>query len=158
MATQQDDARSWSDFVELRKLLFEREFQELETLRTSQGPPEISSETLSDALPPAIVRASRKDSKLAQSLTPIVEEALDGSIKRHPQKIVEAIFPGNRPGHPPLNQREPHRDGPVVQFGAGPRVLVTGASGGESRPSRRAVLSPRSRSATASSTGWNRSS
>ena len=93
MANRQDDTQSWSDFVELRKLLFEREFQELETLRTQQGTPEISPETLSDALPPAIVRGARKDNKLAQSLTPIVEEALDGSIKRHPQKIVEAIFP-----------------------------------------------------------------
>ncbi len=83
---------------QLRHLILEREQCALETLREEVDhlrtrPHSLSPHEVSDVLPDAIMRRTGQDHQLARALAPTVEEAIQTSVKRDPQPLVDAIFP-----------------------------------------------------------------
>jgi len=93
MSTGRDRAQNWADWIELRRLLFEEELEESRKQKEGTQAPKLAPEDVSELLPDAIVHSSKQDTKLSKALAPIIEDSLDTSIKRDPQKIVDAIFP-----------------------------------------------------------------
>ena len=91
--TPEDEA-----LAQLRSLLFGPEQKRLSALQEElgalkQGTIEIHAQDLSEILPDAVALRPKPDKKLTQALMPTVEASLDTSIKRDPQRIVDAISP-----------------------------------------------------------------
>ena len=83
---------------ELRRLILNREQRELESLREdvehlTKRPHALTPDEVSDVLPDAIVRRTGQDRQLARALSSTVEEAIQTSVKKDPQPLVDAIFP-----------------------------------------------------------------
>ena len=84
--------------AELRNLILNPEQQQLASLRQDleyleKHPSELTPEELSDVLPEAIVHRSNQDKQLSKALAPTVEEAIQASVRKNPQPLVDAIFP-----------------------------------------------------------------
>lgn len=83
---------------ELRRLILNREQRELESLREdvehlAKRPHGLTPDEVSDVLPDAIIRRTGQDRQLARALSSTVEEAIQTSVKKDPQPLVDAIFP-----------------------------------------------------------------
>ena len=50
-------------------------------------------EDVSRVLPEAVTLRSRRDKKVTEALLPTVEEAIDISVKKNPQTLIDALFP-----------------------------------------------------------------
>lgn len=53
----------------------------------------VGSEELSEVLPEAVTRSSKKDSQLSEATLPVVEENIRESVIRNPKVLAEALFP-----------------------------------------------------------------
>ena len=81
-------------FTELRRLLVGPEQQEIHNLRERLRQQEILlPEDVSRVLPEAVTLRSRRDKKVTEALLPTVEEAIDISVKKNPQTLIDALFP-----------------------------------------------------------------
>jgi OOP family OmpA-OmpF porin len=78
---------------ELRHLLLEPEQTQIVRLQERLADPRYNADEVSRVLPEAITLRASKDRQLTNSLMPTVEDALNVSVKRNPQKIVDVIFP-----------------------------------------------------------------
>ncbi len=78
---------------ELRGLLLAPEQAHITGLQRRLDDLQIPAEKVSLVLPEAINQRSKKDKQLTTALLPTVEEAISVSVKRDPQRLVDAIFP-----------------------------------------------------------------
>lgn len=81
------------DLAELRHLLLGQEQSQLGHLQERLDNPVLHAHEVSDVLAEAIFLRARQDDKLAKSLMPIVEDAIQTSVQKNPQVLVEALFP-----------------------------------------------------------------
>ncbi|HEY0546420.1 MAG TPA: OmpA family protein [Pyrinomonadaceae bacterium] len=79
---------------ELRRLLVGPEQQEIHDLRERLNQQEsLLPEDVSRVLPEAVTLRTRRDKKVTEALLPTVEEAIDISVKKNPQTLIDALFP-----------------------------------------------------------------
>lgn len=81
------------ELSELRGLLLAPELTQLTDLRERLDNPARYAQDVSRVLPEALALRSSKDNKLTNALMPTVEEAIGISVKKNPQRLVDAIFP-----------------------------------------------------------------
>ncbi len=105
MASPQQKARSSSasngkprgpvsDFDRLRALLTQEERERLDALESRLDDGGTRSLEMSRSLVSAVVETSERDAAaLAMAMTPTVESALERSVKRNPQPLIDAVFP-----------------------------------------------------------------
>jgi OOP family OmpA-OmpF porin len=80
--------------TELRRLLVGPEQEEINNLRERLRQQEkLLPEDVSRVLPEAVTLRSRQDKKVTEALLPAVEEAIDISVKKNPQTLIDALFP-----------------------------------------------------------------
>lgn len=81
------------DLSELRGLLLAPEQIQLSNLQERLDNPVRHADDVSRVLPSALTLSLKRDNKLASALMPTVEEAIGVSVKKNPQRLVDAIFP-----------------------------------------------------------------
>ncbi|MFY9608986.1 MAG: OmpA family protein [Blastocatellia bacterium] len=81
------------DLSELRGLLLAPEQIQLSKLQERLDNPVRRADDVSRVLPSALTLSLNRDNKLASALMPTVEEAIGVSVKKNPQRLVDAIFP-----------------------------------------------------------------
>ena len=81
------------ELAELRGLLLAPEQIKLNDLQERLDNPARYAADMSRALPGAVALSSSKDNKLTKALMPSVEAAIGVSVKKNPQRLVDAIFP-----------------------------------------------------------------
>ncbi|HSO74593.1 MAG TPA: OmpA family protein [Blastocatellia bacterium] len=81
------------DLSELRGLLLAPEQIQLGKLQERLDNPARRADDVSRVLPSAFTLSLNRDNKLANALMPTVEEAIGVSVKKNPQRLVDAIFP-----------------------------------------------------------------
>ena len=93
--TKQNNHPAHQDsLTELRRLLVGPEQQEIHNLRERLRQQEnLLPEDVSRVLPEAVTLRSRRDKKVTEALLPTVEEAIDISVKKNPQTLIDALFP-----------------------------------------------------------------
>ncbi|HKF44464.1 MAG TPA: OmpA family protein [Thermoanaerobaculia bacterium] len=79
--------------VELRGLLLAAEKKDVTQIQERLDDPQSRAEDISHVLPEAIAIRSRRDRDLTDSLLPAVEEAIGISVRRHPDVLVDGLFP-----------------------------------------------------------------
>jgi outer membrane protein OmpA-like peptidoglycan-associated protein len=79
--------------AELRSLLLGQAEAQLAEVHERLFDPHRQLKEISNVLPDAIAVRSRQDDKLTTALSPTVSAALERSIRRNPQPLVDAIFP-----------------------------------------------------------------
>jgi len=77
--------------AELRELLVGQELEDLASVQDRLSDPAKRAEDLAQVLPAAIKAAKGKN--LRDSLEPIIERTLHSSVREHPEKLVDAIYP-----------------------------------------------------------------
>jgi OOP family OmpA-OmpF porin len=80
-------------FDTLRDLLVGPERRDLEDLRRRLEAAGLTTEQIAEHLPEAIALRAARDEKLARSLSPTIEGAIQESVRRRPEKIASAIYP-----------------------------------------------------------------
>ncbi len=80
------------DLNALRDLLLAPEQRQIEELKSRLNA-SAQAEAMSEALPQAVERASSRDARFADSITPVVESALKKSVRRDPTVLTDAVFP-----------------------------------------------------------------
>jgi outer membrane protein OmpA-like peptidoglycan-associated protein len=78
---------------ELRGLLLAADHGQVVKLQERLDDPQSRAEDVSRVLPEAIAIRSREDRTLTDSLLPTVEEAIGISVRRHPEVLVDGLFP-----------------------------------------------------------------
>jgi OOP family OmpA-OmpF porin len=78
---------------ELRHLLIGPEQTQLIKLQQRLDDPQLYAQDVSRALPGAIALRQTPDPELTSALLPTVEEAIQVSVKKDPQTLVDALFP-----------------------------------------------------------------
>src|SRR5262245_24231172 len=78
---------------ELRGLLLAAPKQEVVQIQERLDDPQARAEDVSRVLPEAIALRSGRDRDLTDSLLPAVEEAIGVSVRRHPEVLVDGLFP-----------------------------------------------------------------
>lgn len=81
------------ELSELRGLLIAPEQVQLNDLQERLDNPARYAEDVSRILPAALTLSSNRDNKLTSALMPSVEAAIGVSVKKNPQRLVDAIFP-----------------------------------------------------------------
>ena len=81
------------ELSELRGLLLAPEQTQLSSLQERLDNPARHAEDISRVLPDAFTLSLRRSKKLSNALMPTVEEAIGVSVKKNPQRLVDAIFP-----------------------------------------------------------------
>ncbi len=80
--------------AELRRLLIGPEQQEINDLRERLEHQEaLLPEDVSRVLPEAVRLRTSRDKKVTEALLPTVEEAIDISVRKNPQTLIDALFP-----------------------------------------------------------------
>jgi OOP family OmpA-OmpF porin len=92
--TAEDNGESSSDELStLRDLLLAPEQTQLTDLQERLDNPVRYAEDVSRILPNAVALSLNRDDKLASALMPTVESSIGISVKKNPQRLVDAIFP-----------------------------------------------------------------
>src|SRR5215813_9506722 len=78
---------------ELRHLIIGPEQSQLRQLQERLDNLRVRSEDVSQVLPEAVLHRSHQDNQLSHALLPIVEEAIQSSVRENPRTLVEALFP-----------------------------------------------------------------
>jgi hypothetical protein len=77
--------------AELRELLVGQELKDLAGVQAMLADPAKRAEDLAQFLPAALKAA--KANSLRDALEPLIEKTLHSSVRNHPQKLVDAIYP-----------------------------------------------------------------
>ncbi len=81
------------EFDELRSLLIGPELNQVRRLQQRLDDPVQYARDVSRVLPDAVKLRTDRDDKLTRAIMPSVEEAISVSVKKNPQRLVDAIFP-----------------------------------------------------------------
>ncbi len=79
--------------AELRSLLLGPAERQLADVHARLADPQRQLKEVSRVLPAAVAVRARQDDELTEALAPTVAQALDRSVRRNPQPLVDAIFP-----------------------------------------------------------------
>jgi outer membrane protein OmpA-like peptidoglycan-associated protein len=82
-----------SEIEELRQLITGPERLRIDQIKDRLDDPETLAREISHILPEAILLRSSKDDKIAKSIGPTVEKAIESSIKKNSKVLVDALFP-----------------------------------------------------------------
>src|SRR5215510_5113442 len=88
-----DPASDDENVAELRSLLLGQAELQLAEVHERLFDPHRQLKEISNVLPDAIAVRSRQDDELTTALSPTVSAALERSVRKNPQPIVDAIFP-----------------------------------------------------------------
>ena len=77
----------------LRDLIVGPEKIKIKQLRERLDNPELRIKEISEILPEAILLRASRDEKIAKSIGPTVEKAIESSIKKNRKVLVDALFP-----------------------------------------------------------------
>ncbi len=88
-----DFPKKEESFEQLRQLIFGLSKPELERLQAWLRQPGVFIEELSSQLPKAIRTFIESEEISIGSLIPLIEEALESSVSKNPQRIVDILFP-----------------------------------------------------------------
>ena len=80
-------------FETLRNLLLQPEQDHLDDLESRLLDPDRLADHVSRALPMAVRRSHRENSHLARAFTPLIEAAIEKSIRKNPKLMAEILFP-----------------------------------------------------------------
>jgi outer membrane protein OmpA-like peptidoglycan-associated protein len=89
VSSADDDAT----MAELRSLLLGPAEQQLAEVRERLADPQRQLQEVSRVLPAAVAVRTREDDELTEALAPTVAQAIERSVRRNPQPLVDAIFP-----------------------------------------------------------------
>lgn len=81
------------DLLELRELLFGQEQEEIETLQERIENPDLHAVDVARALPEAVRQSIEDSEQLSRALAPTIDETLQISVKKNPQRMVDALSP-----------------------------------------------------------------
>jgi outer membrane protein OmpA-like peptidoglycan-associated protein len=87
------DSAEDAEMAELRSLLLGPAEGQIAEIHERLTDPHRQLMEVSDVLPDAIAVRTRRDDELAQALGPTVTTAIERSVRRNPQPLVDAIFP-----------------------------------------------------------------
>jgi outer membrane protein OmpA-like peptidoglycan-associated protein len=87
------DAAADDRYVQLRELLIGPEQEQIEELRRRLDNPQIRSQELSETVAEAIAIRAKRDRDLQVVLQPVIEEALRISVARDPSMLADSLFP-----------------------------------------------------------------
>lgn len=91
--TGRPEGRETPELEELRQLIAGPERVRIDRLRERLENPELRIKDVSEILAEAIVHRTAQDEKVAKALAPTVEKAIESSIRRNRQVLVDALFP-----------------------------------------------------------------
>jgi OOP family OmpA-OmpF porin len=92
-AEDTSSAPTTDELTELRSLLFAPEQARLRNLQERLDNFGLDAENVSRVLPDALNLRSKRDNKLTNALMPAVEDAIGISVRKNPERLVDAIFP-----------------------------------------------------------------
>src|SRR5947209_8397176 len=92
-ATREDSPTGDAEMAELRSLLLGPAEQQIAEIHERLTDPQRQLSEVSSVLPAAISVRSRQDEELSHALGPTVTTAIERSVRRNPQPLVDAIFP-----------------------------------------------------------------
>lgn len=78
---------------QLRELIFGLEYQQLISLKNRIENPQYRIDDIAEVLPLAVNKCASDGEDLSKELSTIVEQAIQESVRRDPQPLVDAIFP-----------------------------------------------------------------
>lgn len=78
---------------QLRELIFGLEYQQLVSLKKRIENPQYRINDIAEVLPLAVNKCASDGDNLSKELSTIVEQAIQVSVRRDPQPLVDAIFP-----------------------------------------------------------------
>lgn len=83
------------ELSQLRQLLIEPEQRELARMqaRLDHLTDDVDAAEVAAVLPAAVLRSSGSNQQLSEAMLPIVEQDLSLSVKRHPDKLADLLFP-----------------------------------------------------------------
>ncbi len=86
-----------NELQRLRRLILAVEQDRLATLEKRLGDPDVRAEELSAILPESLVRAARRDNRLAIAVSSVLDDALAASIRKNRRHVAEALSPAMGP-------------------------------------------------------------
>jgi outer membrane protein OmpA-like peptidoglycan-associated protein len=92
-APRKDEPRGDEEMRELRSLLLGPAEQQIAEIHERLKDPRRQLEEVSRVLPAAVSARTRQDGELGEALGPTVTKAIERSVRRNPQPLVDAIFP-----------------------------------------------------------------
>jgi outer membrane protein OmpA-like peptidoglycan-associated protein len=90
---RKDEPRGDEEMRELRSLLLGPAEQQIAEIHERLKDPRRQLEEVSRVLPAAVSARTRQDGELGEALGPTVTRAIERSVRRNPQPLVDAIFP-----------------------------------------------------------------
>lgn len=91
---RKDGKTSSDDFATLRHLILGPERQEIAQVKQQlERLGRVAASDVAPVLPAAIMQSKRESQQIAEAMLPIVEDDLSLSIKRHPEKLADLLFP-----------------------------------------------------------------
>lgn len=88
-----DAAAGDESMAELRSLLLGPAEAQIAEIHTRLADPQRQLKEVSRVLPAAIAVRTRKDNELSEALSPTITNAIERSVRKNPQPLVDAIFP-----------------------------------------------------------------
>ncbi len=88
-----EPAAPQSELEIVRHLLLGPEWDQVVDARHRFDDPASHAAEIAKALPAAVAIRAQQDEALGQALAPTIEDSLKASVRKHPQAIVDAIFP-----------------------------------------------------------------
>jgi len=82
-----------ADLESLRALLFQREIEMLEQLKARLDDPAAQAKDISNVVAEALLLRAGKDDRLQVALEPLVENIFQVSLRRHPHRFIDVLFP-----------------------------------------------------------------
>src|SRR5215210_4203168 len=92
-APQRDAPTDNEEMAELRSLLLGPAEQQIADIHELLTDPHRQLTEVSHVLPAAVAVRSRQDNELSEALGPTVTTAIERSVRRNPQPLIDAIFP-----------------------------------------------------------------
>jgi OOP family OmpA-OmpF porin len=93
-APPQPGQASADELAELRQLLLGPERRDIAQVKQDiERLGRLDAEDVAPVLPQAVLQSSRTGQQIAEAMLPVVEEDIGLSVKRHPEKLAELLFP-----------------------------------------------------------------
>lgn len=86
---ENEQAGQLSDYEQLRSLLLGNDYEQVLQQRLDRPDTDRIAEVISEAF----TKRNQLDDSLAKEISPVIEDSIDTSIKNHPERITNVIFP-----------------------------------------------------------------
>jgi OOP family OmpA-OmpF porin len=93
-APPHEEQASADELAQLRQLLLGPERREIEQVKQDiERLGRLDADDVAPVLPQAVLQSSSTGHQIAEAMLPVVEEDIGLSVKRHPEKLAELLFP-----------------------------------------------------------------